>query len=645
MFSRFYQRNFGSNESLRRPNRVRITLEDRLNSNHSSFQHDSFDETITKRQNTVRKLSRDGTQQIFQSLNIGGNITNNAMIRGYNSNIVNNNISNRQLSEFYSQKSIGLRLVRSKTVKIPDSKTPTKLTDNLESINNGDISNSDRASLEFFGDKKISSIKIDTNKSCFEDKSENERINSNREPNILSFGLFHVDSQPITELNNKNQCLTDDHLKERISKVNVKEKQLLIEKKIPLYKQELPSLEIIPDETKTSNCNEYKFETVSLELYKLKELIFGVSIDNTNKNRGTKLNKAAFVFIKFNLLFHLAAIVIQCYFRRYLCKKYYKLRKIGPIEVLSASALQIQACWRSFLTRYGIYSNISCEGLNNINTNKNKLVVSRKKDSTTIPLNYKWSYYHQKYFINITNKRKKSAKIIQFYWKDIYLHKFEIKRNIILNSILSARYLAKETIEKYIAGYIVRKKMDSKYKLVPIKWNWNVKSINSVHILIKINEKWSNPKKMWFSTEENSYKYNLYLSTGNYQLVFKITCSGEGSENNNKSEILCNSTLETIQNDEFQFVNVIRVDNNYNKTSALKYFREVICESLYNSFILQDKTEIIDYISLSPNYNKKTNYEIKEMSEIASPSNYYIMDINSTPSTNVDFSPSSDFIH
>ncbi|KAK9173443.1 IQ calmodulin-binding motif family protein [Cryptosporidium meleagridis] len=651
MFSRLYNRNVvGNNQSSGKSNRIRITLKDRINSSEavkfpitesSSFiNHGEGDHySVVRRSNTIGRIIQNGSQQIFYPINPNNNFTRQPVRGCYNSNIVQNNHSNfqpngsvdsvlssRRSNEFNTIQSLrstsNLASKMSSNVVLEEDQEPRIAGNKVKSMTSS-------IPLNLIEKDSAESLKSSINSQINEiEDSENERLNSNRNKYGLSIDLYSLTEDSTRKI--KPELPVE--LECSINQTN-KNNEIFV-RSISLQKEKLPNLEIFPLETPNSpNSKSNNRENCELRRFTDNHEIAGLI---------SKLNKSAFYFVRFNLLLHLAAIVIQCYFRRYICKKYLYFRKYGPIKLLNTSAMQIQACWRSFLTRFGASL---CEGTPSNNAS-HKCINE-----------YNWSILHEKNFTEIVKRRNQNARCIQNFWRNIYLKNINIEREILTNSIFSARALAKETIEKFLLGYLVRKSADSRYKLVPIKWSWSVQEISEIFILQKIRNRWSEPKKMWFNQEENVYRYNLFLSNGIHQVVFKVYYKNKECNKDQEYTILCNSSLETIPSDEFQFVNNISVYNNYT-VSAFKYMRDRISyinfstinylESL-NPDVMQNIEQDLGYIALSPSYKQRLDIEYSETEYENSPYKEFERiksDVISTPSTNLDYSPGTQhFIH
>ncbi|OII70802.1 uncharacterized protein cubi_00947 [Cryptosporidium ubiquitum] len=660
MFSRLYNRNLDNNhQNSGKSNRIRITLKDRINSKESKnlpvtesmsfINHGERDDySPIRRNNTIGRIIQNGSQHIFYPVNPNNNFTRQPIRGCYNSNIVHNSHSkiqykgsiesvtnNRKSDEFNPIQS--LRSSPDLVSKVPSN---IEVTEDQELRKVKTITSSipleliERDSLE-----RLKSSKSQINE--IED-SENERLNSNRNRHGIPFDLYSLSEDSMGKINSEFPVEKEGPIIETNEK-NKKDDVLV--RSISLNKEKLPNLEILPLKSFTASeetMSNQKKTSNSGENCELRALIN----DKSKEISGLipKLNKSAFYFVRFNLLLHLAAIVIQCYFRRYLCKKYLYFRKFGPIKLLNSSAMQIQACWRSFLTRFG--KSLCGETLSN---NRGNGCMNC----------YNWSFLHEKNFVEIVKKRNQNAKFIQNYWKNTYINNINIEREILTNSIFSARALARETIERFLLGYSVRRNVDSKYKLVPIKWGWSTQEISEIFILLKKRNKWSEPKRMLFNQEENLYKYHLFLSNGTHQIVFKVHYKNKELKEGQDFKILCDSSLETTPNEEFQFVNNISIYNNNYTTSAFKYLRNRISSINFltssnyvgepNSDIVQDLEQDLSYIALSPSYKESLDREYSETEYAGSPyknSGRLKNDAISTPSTNLDYSPGiQHFVH
>lgn len=652
MFSRLYNRNVDSNnQSSGKSNRIRITLNDRINSreaakfpiteSRSFINHGEKDDySVVRRSNTIGRIIQNGSQQIFYPINPNNNFTRQQMRGCYNSNIVQNSHSNfqqngsidsalssRRSNEFNTIQSLrstsDLASKISSNVVLAEDQEPKIAGNKVKSITSS-------IPLNLIEKDSAERLKSSVNSQINEiEDSENERLNSNRNRYGLSLDLYSLTEDSARKIKPELSVELECSINE------TSENNEVLVRSISLQKEKLPNLEIFPLETVNSpNSKSNNRENCQLRRF----------IDNSEiTGLISKLNKSAFYFVRFNLLLHLAAIVIQCYFRRYLCKKYLYFRKYGPIKLLNTSAMQIQACWRSFLTRFGASL---CEGTPS-NNGSHKCINE-----------YNWSTLHEKNFTEIVKKRNQNAKCIQNFWRNIYLKNINIEREILTNSIFSARALAKETIEKFLIGYLVRKNADSRYKLVPIKWSWSVQEISEIFILQKIRNRWSEPKKMWLNQEENVYRYNLFLSNGIHQVVFKVYYKNKECKGDQDYKILCNSSLETTPSDEFQFVNNISVYNNNYTVSAFKYMRDRISYINFSTInyldnlnpdIMQNIEQDLGYIALSPSYKQRLDIEYSETEYENSPYKEFDRiknDVINTPSTNLDYSPGTQhFIH
>ncbi|KAH8585022.1 IQ calmodulin-binding motif family [Cryptosporidium sp. chipmunk genotype I] len=652
MFSRLYNRGVdNNNHNSSKSNRIRITLKDRINSrdntklpateSKSFISHGGRDDYLAVRSNTIGRIIQNGSQQIFYPVNPNNNFTRQPIRGCYNSNIVQNSHSNFQksgsiesvLSSRRSKEFNSIQLLKSTSDLVSQISSNTILVEDqeLRRVESKVKSMTSSIPLNLIERGSTERLKSSISQINEVEDSENERLNSNRSKYGPSLDFYSLAED--SKGKKKPESLVES--KSSVNETNERDEVLV--KNITFKKEKLPNLEILPLET----VNNQDVKSDNGENCESRGLI-----NNNNKEISElipKLNKSAFYFVRFNLLLHLAAIVIQCYFRRYLCKKYLYFRKYGPIKLLNTSAIQIQACWRSFLTRFGISL---CKGTTS-NNGGHKCMNG-----------YNWSILHEKNYIEIVKKRNQNAKCIQNYWRNMYIQNINIEREILANSIFSARALARETIERFILGYLVRRDVDSRYKLVPIKWGWSIQEISDIFILRRIRNRWSEPKKMWFSQEENAYRYNLFLPNGVHQIVFKVYYKKKECKEDQDYTILCDSSLETTPNDDFQFVNNISIYHNNYTVSAFKYMRDRISYINFstdnylnnlNSDFVQDIEQDLSYIALSPSYKNSLNIEYSETEYENSPYKEFHgikNDAISTPSTNLDYSPGiQHFIH
>ncbi|KAL7065849.1 IQ calmodulin-binding motif family protein [Cryptosporidium serpentis] len=403
-----------------------------------------------------------------------------------------------------------------------------------------------------------------------------------------------------------------------------------------LEKITLPSIEISSE-----------IQNPTIKQTKLEYSSFGLPELYYSNGMSFKYNIQSFLMIKFQLLLHLAAIVIQCYYRRYKCMKDYKIKMLGPLNILNSSAKQIQACWRGFLTRFGgiMHQNwINCSNVQNKFTNgiiydlkksnfdsfnnHDILNIIKKKSNNSKFLNrieYNWTLLHQKYMLSIIYNRNKNASKIQKYWRDIYIMDYEISKAILIESILSARLLAAQVINKYILGIITRKTIDNYYRIAQINWSWNIHKIDNIYIISNHSyPPWKVPHKMWFDKNKQCFTYSLFLPIGTYQIAFKVVYNNNNNNENDTHEdlkrykklidcnqstqisnkqnslmlstnIQCNSTLEIIKHPEFKFVNLIHITDK--NPSTFKHLRDDICPILKRINLKQNSNwEQIDNI-------------------------------------------------
>ncbi|EEA05228.1 IQ calmodulin-binding motif family protein [Cryptosporidium muris RN66] len=398
------------------------------------------------------------------------------------------------------------------------------------------------------------------------------------------------------------------------------EKPIYISNSSNLKKIILPSIEILSE-----------IQNPTIKQTKLEYSSFGLPELYYSNGMSFKYNIQSFLMIRFQFLLHLAAIVIQCYYRRYKCMKDYKIKMLGPLNILNSSAKQIQACWRGFLTRFGgiMYQNwincsvvrnkftnriiydfkkSNCDSLNNDILNINK----EKNNSSKLPnrIEYNWTLLHQKYMLSIIYNRNKSASKIQKYWRDVYIMDYEISKAILIESILSARLLAAQVINKYILGIITRKAIDKYYRITQINWPWNIHKIDSIYIISNHSyPPWKVPQKMWFDKNKQCFTYSLFLPIGTYQIAFKIIynnnihedlekykklidCNQSTQISNKQNSLMlstniqCNSTLEIIKHPKFKFVNLIHITDK--NPSTFKYLRDNICPILKRIHLKQN---------------------------------------------------------
>ncbi|KAF7459155.1 IQ calmodulin-binding motif family protein [Cryptosporidium felis] len=638
MFSRLYKRNFDAGQGSGKNNRIRITLQDRAGSKEftdsPSLKKESSpiiqneEEPQTRRSNTIGRIIHNGSQQVYYPVNPNNTFIRQPIRGRYNSNIIQSSHSNIQLRDF-SEAGFGRQG--------SNSSNSSSSMKSLERISQNSVSDSKPRELsitEYRIRSMVSSegfASLRNKKNEIED-SENERLNSNREKPSPPIGTYVLPERPV------GICEASTELK----------RNSFVVSSISLKKEKLPVLEILSEEKRKTLCKSATRGSDSSRVQGEKETLklSDMTIESTRNvcELISKFkSKSAFSFVRLNLLLHFAAIVIQCYFRRYLCKKYFHFAKLGPIKLLNSSAVQIQACWRSFLVRFGVSPGRDSR----LKIDRCRLVIGRN-----------WSFLHEKCTFEIERRRSTQAIRIQRFWRDVYIYRISLERSILANTIFSARAIARGTIEKCLQGFIVRRRVDSKYKLIPIKWTWNVQDISSIYVLLKISNKWSEPKKMWFNEEEKVFKYNLFLSSGVHQIVFKAYFNTNSSgevfvENGGNFKILCDSSLETIPNEKYQFANCIRVPINGNCISAFKHFRETIMtvtpfsesnsiEDFFNSEEIQIIKEDLNYASLSPSYKRSLDEEYSDLDHFNSPSKY-LNEVISTPSTNIDLSPQVPF--
>ncbi|KAJ1611574.1 hypothetical protein OJ253_830 [Cryptosporidium canis] len=638
MFSRIYNRNIdGSNQGSVKSNRFRITLRDRMNSKESLNlpvpesgsivnHQEREDSLLLRRSSTIGRVIQNGSQQVFYPVNPNNKFARQAMRGRYNSNMIQSSNSNSHQKS--SQKFMGTRSssneqgsvysLRSNSDLASNTSPSTGLVGVQHFVVHGDRSKSRVSSIPI---ERVQAEKLSSSESQIGEigDSENEGMNSNRNRAGLPLELYSLSEDSVRKVSPELSLGREDSVKGAHQE---SKKDRILARSILLDTQKLPDLVILPTISKGDH-----YESRSLSC----------GYDRSIGQLIPRLDKSAFYFVRFNLLLHLAAIVIQCYYRRYLCKKYLHFRKLGPIKLLNSSALQIQACWRSFLTRFG---------------------ASLRGDVFPDRSGYGWSALHEKHLCEIVQKRNISAKCIQKYWRGVYIQNVNLEREILANSIFSARSLARETIQRFIMGHLVRRTLDSRYRLVPIKWGWSVEEISRIFILQRTKNGWSEPKRMWFSPGENFYKYNLFLPNGIHFIVFKVYY--KGTEKDREFEILCNSSLETTPNDEFQFVNSIGVHANNYPISALKHMRDVISSiHISRATSMEDirsnaSNEVVEddlsYIALSPSYKGTLDMEYSETNYTSSPYKEDLEalrnDLIKTPSTDVGYSPEiHHFIH
>lgn len=656
MFSRIYSRNVdgGNGQGSGKSSRIRITLRDRINSKESTSlqtggssslvgHKEGDDSLLVRRNNTIGRIIQNGSQQVFYPVNPNSSFARHQMRGRYNSNMVQNSYSGviqykGSTPDGLVSQSISGREINSIRQAGPGSDLTSRSSSNsgmpvfgVQQIRGmiGAKARSMVSSIPLDSVERDSAGRQMSSKSQMSEieDSENEGVNSNRNKPGLSFELYSLSEDPKKRVG----------LELSPSKEERPVSGMLVSGSISLKKERLPYLEILPTKvvSRLEDTKEGRDKPNSAGDDHVPSTLMGQYSKEVNELIPMLNKSSAFYFVRFNLLLHLAAIVIQCYFRRYLCRKYFNLRKLGPIKLLNASAVRIQACWRSFLTRFG---------------------VSLCRGAFSDGGRYYWSVLHEKKLCEITKKRNSNAACIQRFWRNVYMHNINIEREILSSSIFSARSLARETLWRFLIGYYVRRNMDSKFKLVPIRWGWSIQEISQIFILQRTANGWSEPKKMWFSQDKNLYEYNLFLPNGVHLIIFKVYYRKDISGERGEFKLLCNSSLETTPNKEFQFVNSITVNGKNYTVSAFKHLRSVISSGTQNlarqdsdtSHYMEDDNDL-DYISLSPSYKQTLDREYLETDYTNSPfkdSDIVRNDVIGTPSTNMDYSPEiQHFIH